>query len=313
MPDACELLGLSRNPFRTHPAPKAASVHVPHAASQRLLEAQRPWLAGEDGAAGAAVAIHGEPGAGRTHLLRLLAEQAAGARGFHALHTVAGARPEGLVARLASSLLAACPLGELGHAVAAPRWYRQLLPLARRTTPRGDPAANGEAIARALNDNAPAALLVDDVDLAPPGRAADAFLGTLEEARGHLGKGVLLAWTSQSVHLARVAARAPGLAHGAVPVGLGRLTDGEARRLLEVRLAAARTHDLGPLFPFTADAVPRMNDGVGGNPRRLLRLAELLVDAAARRGAFEVDRDRVEEVLAMPPGRRVAGTIPSVG
>lgn len=318
-PPSCERLGLSANPFRETSPRLAEQWHVPQSSDDPLAALQAQAL---DGGAPHVAVIVGGPGSGKTHALQVAAARAARAGAFHAFQSAGGCRPDALVARLASAVLAGCQLGGLEHALAAPRWYRNLIPMTRRGPQQADPNADGHDLARALNANAPAFLLVDDLHALPISRAADAYGATLAAMRRRLDAGVLLAWTCDPRRLEALVAREPLLLDGEVaPVLLPRLSDREAARLVEKRLATHRLADnIDPLFPFRAEGIARMNREARGNPQALVRLAELMVEAASHRGAFELGADALDDPaflrpaslarVQVPPDRRERRTAP---
>lgn len=297
LPMACELLGLSRNPFRERDGP--SGIHVPQAADGRWEALIRGSL---DGRTTPPVVLHGEPGIGLTHRL-VRAEALVLAQGsFCARLSLAGLRPEGLVPRLAAALLAGCQLGDLEGALAAPRWYRELIPIARRTSQRTLGRDDAAAITRALEANAPCLLMVDDLDSLPGTRSAEAFLQVLEDVRMRAGPGVLLAWTCHREGQARLEARFPALHEAARQLEILPLTDGQAVALLKARLGAVRMVDaVDGLFPFTTGAVAQLNRAAAGNPRRLLRLANGVLESCAGQGAYEMDDRRMAAALAPLP------------
>lgn len=295
-----ELAVVEDDPFRAGAGPDLLQWHVEHEADRRFWGAQRESLFGR---AAANVAVVGDAGLGKSHRLQVAAALAAKAGAFHATHRAADVRPDALVARLASAVLAGQRLGRLEGAVAAPRWYRNLAPVARRGP--GRPESDGEDLARAVNANTPAFLLIDDLHRVPAGRAGDRYLRTLERLRDGLGPGTLLAWTCGPERLALLAARFPGLVAGATQVRLAPLRDADAVAMVAARLRSCRVVDgMDGLHPFTASAIGRLNQAAQGSPRRLLRLAELLVESARRRGAFEVDDGQVDDFLGESPLQR---------
>lgn len=303
----CGHLGLSANPFRADAtAQSAVAWHVEQAADREFWAVQREVLHGRGPRTAAVVGAHGS---GKTHRLLVAGQRAAKAGAFHALQSVANCRPDALVARLASSVLAGCRLGGLDHALAAPKWYRAVIPMTRRSALQGEPAADGRDLARALNANAPAFLLLDDLHTLPMSRAADRYIATLGALRGHLDPGVLVAWTCEPQRFEAMTSRDPELVEerfgpGAPCIRLAPLDDEQACQLLAARLAGERTAEgLDALYPFRAETVAAVNRRAGGNPQHLLRLADLLLEAAARRRDYEIEPEAVDALGPwLPPG-----------
>lgn len=301
MPDACELLGLSRNPFRSD-AGLDLACHVEQDADRAFWAAQRDSLYGRDKAV---VALVGGEGAGKSHRLDIAAARAAKAGSFCVRLSAIGLRPDALVARLAAAVLAGYRLGPLQNALAAPKWYRSTQALAHQGLSRGDPEVDGAALARAVNANIPAFVLLDDLHALPFSRGAERYLVTLESLQAHLDAGALLAWTCDETHLEALLTRFPRLRPRTPAISLAPLNQQEASHLIGQRLQACRVVDgLPALYPFSPEAVARMVAEAGGNPRRLLRLAELAIEACPRAGPYEIGAERMEAFLELPLVRR---------
>lgn len=302
-----ERVGLSVDPFRAAPPLPAAHVDLP---VDPVLDGR--WRDALQGRRVSPLAIVGPPGSGRSHRLAILAARAQAAGAMHAHQALGAARSDGLVARLASTVLAGCRLGRLDHALASPRWYRNLLPLTRRTRPGSDPAGDGLDLARALDAEAPAVLLLDDLHDLPFNRAADGYLDTVQALRSRIGPGVLLAWTCPSDRMEAVLMRCPWLVDYRRDIlELSPLSADDAVGLVTARLRLARVADLDidPLHPFTPAAVKRLNEAAQGNAKRLLRMASLVLEDALRTGAAA---DVAVELVVSVPVEAVAppGPVP---
>jgi hypothetical protein len=51
--------------------------------------------------------------------------------------------------------------------------------------------------------------------------------------------------------------------------------------------------DMEPIYPFTEGAISAMNRLTRGNPRRLLTLADSVIEAGAKRKAIQIDEEFV--------------------
>ncbi len=162
------------------------------------------------------------------------------------------------------------------------------------------PEAAGEAIAAGLNALAPAFLLLNDVD-ALEGPPLAQFLAALTAAASHLKPGVMLALTCGANDYQLLTARHPALSTRVNRViAITTMATQEAQLMVAKRLAGSRiVEDLDPLYPFTASAVAALNQAAGGSPRRLLQLADLVLEAGVRQRRFSIDEEMVAAAIAV--------------
>lgn len=246
------------------------------------------------------VLISGPLGAGKTQRLRVTEAQARQADGF-ALYMHLGEAPPDPLAAVAERLVEGAAARKLGRGLSPPAWLRDCKALAAGKPMTPDKA--GHTLAQGLGMLAPAYLLLNDLDSlrAPDVRAR--MLQALLAMVSLMPAGVMVVVACPDAQAARLQAEAPALfsrLNRAMQLrGLG---DEEAELVLAKRMAGKRLIDeLDPLYPFTAPAVAALNQAAGGSPRRLLQLADLVLDAAVKDRAFQVGPELVQSILAKAP------------
>ncbi len=75
------------------------------------------------------------------------------------------------------------------------------------------------------------------------------------------------------------------------------LTTDEASLLLAKKMLPKRlVEDLDPIYPFDRESVAALNEAAGGNPRRLLELADLAIEFGVAHRLYRVDTNVVRVV-----------------
>lgn len=302
-----ERYGLTGNPFRDLASENLADVpffHVSLAIDASLRSIREETLEKENRAL---VAIVGEQGAGKTQRLRLAHAEALERKALSAYVDVP-AQGTALVVAIARAIGEAAKESRRTGWFRAPRSARALAQLATTRATTIDPSPAGRTIGQALNDDAPAFLLLNDLHhlTAPPQAALVARL--LEEISDAIRPGVALIFGAYPAYLAALEKARPSFASRinrtfSIPT----LQDEEASLLLAKKLLAKRlVEDLDPLYPFDRESVARLNEAAAGNPRRLLELADSALEIAVGQRSYRVDRDLVAATLAQragPPAR----------
>jgi hypothetical protein len=289
-----ERFALISNPFHDLASESLDEIEVFHvlqeadeafeAIKQEVLEKARK----------AFVFVVGPLGSGKTQRLRVTAAQAQHV-GAYAQYLNLGEAPPDPLAAIAAALTEAA-----AERKAKGQWSKDLQALAKGKSV--NPETAGRTLAEALAALAPSYLLLNDLD-ALPAAAENAVLHTLLALVSHLQPGVMVAIACQEPHFATLNARAGPLASRVNRVlQLRGLTDEEAELLLAKRMAGKRLiEDLDPAYPFTRAAVAELNKAGGGSPRRLLQLADLVLDQAVKERAFQVGPELVQAALARAP------------
>lgn len=297
-----ERYGLTSNPFRDLASDSLEDIEIFHVNLQfdeALRNLREEVLERENRAV---VAVVGPLGAGKTERLRL-AQSDARARGATAVYVDAPARITGLLSAVSTQLQASAKLGGFARAFSPPAWYRGLTPFVKADAAKLDPLVAGRAAAEALNALAPSFLLINDVHNLSATNEATAFARWLGEVADGIKPGVLVMFGSYAAYWAAVTKGFPSLASRINRTfSLPTLAPEEAGLLLAKKLLAKRlVEDLDPLYPFDSEAVALLNQAAGGNPRRLLELADLAIEYGVTHRAYRVDREMVRGAIASRP------------
>ena len=250
----------------------------------------------------AVVVIIGELGAGKTERLRVATAEAKEAGAFCVYFDITEKTP-GALRGLAGEFRKAAQ--EAGHikTFGAPGWLRPVQALEKLKDEKYDPAEAGHALARALNEAASSFLLLNDVHNLIDTKEVDAFVKMLQELADALKPGTLLMFTCYTSYLAWLTVNHPAFAQRINrKLLLRRFDDDEAGLLIAKKLLAKRVvEDLDPTYPFDTEAVGAINRAAGGNPRRILELADLAIEYALAHRAYRVDADMVRAVAPTRP------------
>lgn len=242
------------------------------------------------------VIVVGPLGSGKTQRLRVTSGQAAAVDAFaHYLNL--GEAPPDPVAAIAEGLAEGVKERKLAKGFSPPRWSKDLQALAKGKVL--NPETAGRTLAEALNALAPSYLLLNDID-ALHGEPEARILQTMLAMVSHIREGVLVAVACQGSHFDDLNRRAgPLMSRVNRVVDLRGLSDNEAELVVAKRMAGRRLiEDLEPTYPFTPAAIAEINRAAEGSPRRLLQLADLVLDAAVKERAFQIGPELVQAVLA---------------
>ena len=294
-----ERYGLTGNPFRELGSESLEDVtifHVNQEADSLLRTIREEVLDKENRAV---VAVTGPQGSGKTQRLRVMAAEAKERKAFVVYFDVSSTTPSAM-----RSLAAAFEKSgkEAGHVkmLGAPGWLRSVSGLAKVKADAYDPKDAGRKIGEALNAASPAFLLLNDLHNLVESKEIEVFAKMLEEITAVMKPGVLLMFSCYASYLAWLTANQPGFAsrvNRAIPLQV--LSEDEARLVLAKKLLAKRVvEDLDPTYPFDREAVKELNRAGHGNPRRLIELADLVLERAVASRAFQVDADMVRSTLA---------------
>jgi hypothetical protein len=84
------------------------------------------------------------------------------------------------------------------------------------------------------------------------------------------------------------------------------LTNDEASLLLAKRILEKRmVEDVEPIYPFTQEGVDLLNSEINGNPRQLIRIADLVIEFAAKRRAIMIDEGIVSEFITLGKNKQL--------
>ena len=256
----------------------------------------------------AVVAIIGELGAGKTERLRVTAAEAKEQHAFCVYFDVIEKTPS-VLRGLAQEFRKTAQEYGLIKTFGAPSWLRPIQSLEKLKEETYDPAEAGHAIANALNEAAPALLLLNDVHNLIDSKEVDSFVKVLQEVSDSIKPGVLVMFSCYTSYLAWLTVNHSAFAQRINrKFLLRRFSDDEAALLLAKKLLAKRVvEDLDPTYPFDVDAVSALNATAGGNPRRLLEMADLAIEYALAHRAYRVDAETVKAITPPSPGKSEPG------
>jgi type II secretory pathway predicted ATPase ExeA len=303
--------GLTGNPFRDLASESLADVELLHVylqADDTLRVVKEEVLEKENKAF---IALVGNHGTGKTERLLLAASEGRARKAFVVYLDITD--KSGWVIRgLAAEMQRVAGLGGFAQIFSAPAWYREIAPLTKIKDRAYDPIAAGKAIGRALNANAPAFLLLNDLHNLRNSPDGIGFMRVLEEVSNVVKPGVLVMFGAYPELIVSLAKNTPALSSRINrTLILTSFSDDEAALLLAKRLLAKRLiENLDPLYPFDREAIQGLNAAAYGNPRRLLELADRALEHAVRHRAYRIDIEVVRAILQPPSTQEVYDSIP---
>lgn len=292
-----ERYGLSGNPFRDLSSENLEDVAIYHV--MQSIDADLRTITDEtlENENKAVVALMGGLGAGKTERLLMLKKEALEKNTFCAIGGVTTETQLMIRGILESMMDNAKRQG--GSKLFAPKWLKALQKTNKNILREYDPESAGHAIADALNENAPAFLLINDLHRLPEKEDMNRFLQTLYVITNEIRPGVLIVLSGDEKYFRGVIASHPTLNERINrKLVIPPLSDSEASLMIAKRLLAKRlVDDLDVLYPFTPEAIAVINTAARGNPRLLLKYADNLLDNAVKARVVQVDEDSVRLIL----------------
>lgn len=290
-----ERYGLTGNPFRDLTSESLEDIEVFHVnleTDTALRNIKEEVLDKENRAF---IALVGNHGTGKTHRLRM-AQAEAKARGAFCVYHDISEKAASTLKSLAHEFLEAKPMGGFTKMFSAPPWYREVAALEKLKEETYDPIKTGKSLARALNDNAPAYLLLNDLQNVAHAKDAEPFLKTFEEISDAIKPGVLVMFGCYPSYLVTLGKTRPGLSSRINRTFLlPTISIDEAALLVAKKLLAKRVvENLDPLYPYDREAIAALNTAAYGNPRRLLELADRALEYAVDHRSYRVDSEVVK-------------------
>jgi type II secretory pathway predicted ATPase ExeA len=306
-----ERYGLTGNPFRdlaTENLEDVVIFHVNQDVDQSLRAIREEVFDKENRAV---IAIIGELGSGKTERLRVTAAEAKERGAFSVYFDISEKTPT-ILRGLSQEFQKAAKEAGLIKTFGGAGWLRAMAALEKVKDEKYDAAEAGKTIARALNESAPSMLLLNDLHNLIESREVDQFVKTLLEVANGIKPGALVMFSCYTSYLPWLSVNHPAFAQRINRTFLlVRLKDDEAGLLLAKKLLVKRVvEDLDPTYPFDSDAVSALNVAASGNPRRLLELADVVMEYAVAHRAYRVDADIVQTVMAAR--KSTAETAPSI-
>ncbi|MBN1280529.1 MAG: hypothetical protein JXA00_02660 [Candidatus Thermoplasmatota archaeon] len=304
-----ERYGLSSNPFRDLSSESLENVdifHVVQRVDEDLARMREEVFYKENKAV---VAVLGGLGAGKTERLLLVANEAKRNNAFYVFQNMTF-ETRWVVEGILHLLLLQSHLGFFTRLFSAPKWYKSVKKKLKKAEKQYDPDKAGRIIADALNNNAPSFLLINDFHHLARVEDAERFLHTLHVMIDHIDQGVMIMISSDQQYFESLMEQHKSL-HERInrKIQIPPLSDEEAQLMIAKRLLEKRlVDDVDPLYPFTPEGVAFLNLDVAGNPRHLLKLADVVIDYAAKKRSIMIDEVVVGEVLSMVKEQKI--TIP---
>jgi type II secretory pathway predicted ATPase ExeA len=295
-----ERYGLSSNPFRDLASESLENVdifHVVQGIDEELTRIKEEVFYKDNKAV---IAILGGLGAGKTERLLLTANEAKQQKSFCLLQNMSMETKfavEGILERIISET----HLSFFKRIFAAPSWYRDVVKKQKKTEKGYDPEKAGRVIAAALNANVPSYLLINDFHHLAQAEDQERFFNVLHVLADHITHGVMVMISCDRTYFDSVMKH-----HVSLDERINRkivvppLHDDEANLMVAKRLLEKRmVDDVDPLYPFTPEAISLLNQQAKGNPRHLLKIADVIIDFAAKKRAIMIDDVLVREILTL--------------
>jgi hypothetical protein len=293
-----ERYGLTSNPFRDLSSESLDDVEVYHVNLDvdRSLETVKDEIFEKENRA--LVALVGLHGAGKTERLLLTREEAVERKAFVVYFDIT-TKTTWVTKGLAQSFSTAAKLGGFQRIFSTPKWLRDVQALGKVKDTNYDPVKAGKAIAEALNANAPAFLLLNDLHNLASSAELSVFSKTLQEVVDAIRPGVLVMFGAFPSFMLQLATDQPPLTSRINrTLILPRITADEATLLIAKKLLAKRlVEGLDPLYPFDREAVARLNQVAVGNPRRLLEMADVALEYGVAHRSYRIDTEIVRSAL----------------
>jgi hypothetical protein len=292
-----ERYGLTGNPFRDLSSENLEFVEIFHVNQSIDVDLEQIRVEVEEKENKAIILIIAKLGAGKTERLLLIQNSAIKKKHFCVYRNIT---PETrwVIQGLAKSMLEEIKKRKVGG-ITQPKWLRDLKRLQKNSEKGYDPEFAGKTISQVLNNNTPAYLLLNDMHGLETTKDMDNFLQTLNIIFDLIGPGVMIIISSDDgffeeliQSMSSMRSRINRLIY--VP----NLTNSEAGLMIAKRLLAKRVvAEMQPLYPFTEEAIAVMNSEVQGNPRKMLKLADIIMDYSIKRRVVQINEDTVNQAI----------------
>ncbi len=294
--------GLTGNPFRDLSSENLADVELFHVNLEvdEALRTIRDEIYDKENHA--VLAIVGEHGSGKTERLLVAQAEAKEHEVFCVFFDVT-AKTSLALRGLAEEFHKAATGAKLAKTFSSPAWLKGISALEKVKDQGYDPISAGKAIGQALNDTAPSFLLLNDLHNLVTMAEANAFARVLQQVTDAIRPGVMVMFNCYPSYLAWLTVNHPAFATRINrSFSLPGLRPEEAELLLAKKMLPKRlVEDLDPIYPFDNESVAALNRAAGGNPRRLLELADLALEHALAHRSYRVDVEVVQAVVAGSP------------
>ena len=293
-----ERYGLTGNPFRELSSETVEDVPIFHVNLE--IDVQLRTIKEEvlDKENHALVALVGGPGTGKTERLRLAIAEAK-ERGALSIYVNVAPVTAVTIRDIARGFQEAGAAHGYNKTFSSPKWFRDVTALVKLREDKYDPAEVGKTIAAALAGAAPSFLLLNDLHNLGQTGEVDPFSTVLQEIADGMAPGVLVMFGSYTNYLIWLVKNRPAMGSRINrAIALPKLSTDEASLLIAKKMLVRRVvEDLDPLYPFDHESVEEITMEAGGNPRRVLTLADLAIEYGADHRVYRIDADVVRAVL----------------
>jgi len=300
--------GLSGNPFRDLSSESLENVDIFHVVQE--LDHEIKIIKDEifEKENKAAIAILGGYGVGKTERLLLVKNEAKN-NGFFSVFKNMSNETRWTIASVVDEMIydANKKLSFFKRIFSPPKWYKNILKIRKKVTINYDPEEVGHVIVKALNENAPSFLLLNDLHNLSQPADLDNFVQVLHVIADNSEPGVLTMLSSDIGFFENLMVRHPSMNERInrkfiVPS----LNNNEAGLMIAKRMLDKRLVDnIEPLYPFTEEAVAIMNYEANGNARKLLKIASIIIDTATQRKMMTIDGPTTREILKVSENKKL--------
>lgn len=290
--------GLTSNPFRDLSSESLEDVGVYHVnldVDQVLDTIKEEVFEKENRALVALVGLHG---AGKTERL-LVAQSDAKERNAFCVYFDVTTKSTWVTQGIAKAIDGSAKIGGFKRIFSSPKWLREVSALEKVKDTNYDPVKAGQTFAEALNANAPALLLLNDLHNLSSSPELNVFSKTLQEMVDTIKPGVLVMFGAFPSFMLQLATdQAPLTSRVNRTLVLPRVSAEEAALLVAKKLLAKRlVEGLDPLYPFDQESIMRLNQIAVGNPRRLLEMCDVALEYAVAHRAYRIDVEVVRSAI----------------
>lgn len=300
--------GLSGNPFRDLSSESLENVDIFHVVQD--LDDELKIIKNEifEKENKAVIAVLGGYGVGKTERL-LLAKSEAESNGFYCVFRNMSNETRWTVASVMDQMINDTnkKLGFFKRIFNPPKWYKNILKTRKKVTTNYDPEEIGHVIVKALNENTPSFLLLNDLHNLQQPADLDNFVRVLHVIADHSDPGVLTMMSSDSSFFKNLMNRHPSMNERINrKIIVPPLDNNEAGLLIAKRMLDKRLVDsIEPLYPFTEESVAVINDEAAGNARQLLKIASLVIDNASQSKLMTIDGFTTRDILKIGENQKL--------
>jgi hypothetical protein len=179
------------------------------------------------------------------------------------------------------------------------KWERIIAASKKKIKNGYNPNELGNAIATALNENAPSFFVIDDFQKITYTSDSDSFISSLCVAIDQSNPGVFLLITGEQEIFNQILNRYSEFkSRFSRLINLEPLDDSDVAKILAGKLTALRlVNGLNPIYPFTPDSINYLNEKYQGNPKDIIAGAKIALSSAAYKKEIMVTEEITEDSI----------------